>query len=184
MIEGSLLPADALVGEREEEVHDVLLADLVHPVDAIDVRVEVGDVVLVEVAAAGVEVDDLHQRRLTAVVEVRAGELHVAQRRRLEGAVDRHAIHGARLGLAVAADVGRVGERQLGAVLQHQSARRERERVSERVGSSASEVLLRGPHSDVGDAFEGPRERLEARGGHIDAAAGMQLVVRLDVDDD
>jgi len=49
--------------------------------------VEIGEVLVVEVAATRVERDHVRERRVAAIVEVGSGQLHIAQRRDLERAV-------------------------------------------------------------------------------------------------
>ena len=84
----------ARVGERPQERDEVVLL-AVGQAERLQVRalLRVG-----EVAAAVVEVDDLAQRQRAAVVEVRRGELDVAQAGHLERAVDRVASRGRRSG--------------------------------------------------------------------------------------
>src|SRR2546428_9972178 len=43
-------------------------------------------------------------------------------------------------------------------------------------------LIERRPHADIRDALERAGEALQARSGHIDAAAGKELVRRIDVD--
>jgi len=88
MVEGCLLKAHALVGEREHECHNRIEVIFGEP-KRVHVRREIRDVRLVEVAAAVVELHHMAERRLATVVHVGASELNVAQRRRLERAVDR-----------------------------------------------------------------------------------------------
>ncbi|TMA38419.1 MAG: hypothetical protein E6J79_06845, partial [Deltaproteobacteria bacterium] len=91
VIEGRALEAHPVVGEGLQEGNEVRLAsrrsdEAAH---AGDLGVEVGGVGLVEVAAPGVELHYLVESEHAAVVHVGAGQLDVAQRRRLERAVDR-----------------------------------------------------------------------------------------------
>src|SRR5919198_6615883 len=83
MIEGCAAEPNAVVAQREHEGDESVLL-LVGQPERLDLGI--GELRW-EIAAAVVEVDHLAQRRLASVVEVRAGELHVSQRRRLEIAI-------------------------------------------------------------------------------------------------
>src|SRR6266481_908742 len=72
MIEGCLREAHPIVGERLEERHQVRFLGRAEP-QVLDAGIQVVDVRLVEITAPGVEVHDLLERGLPAVVEVRAG---------------------------------------------------------------------------------------------------------------
>src|SRR4051794_32162981 len=85
MVERRGLLLHARVGERLEELDEVVLV-LLAEVELLDVA---GLAHVVEVAAAAVEVDDLAQRHLAAVVEVRRRQLDVPQAGDLERPVDR-----------------------------------------------------------------------------------------------
>src|SRR5438128_6049092 len=93
MVEGRLLPAHALVGQSDQEGNQVVLL-LARQSDRLDVRIQVVGILAGEVATAAVEVDDLAQRGLAAVVEVRPGQFDVAQAGYLEVAVDGGAVGG------------------------------------------------------------------------------------------
>src|ERR671931_637026 len=86
VIEGRLILPHPLVGERLEERHH--RADLRRgQPDGADVRIQVGDVLVREVAAPVVELYHLPERGLAAVVEEWPAQLHAAKPGRLERAV-------------------------------------------------------------------------------------------------
>ena len=94
VVERRRLVLHARVGERLQELDEVVLL-AVGEAERLQVRALLG---VVEVAAAVVEVDDLAQRQRAAVVEVRRGELDVAQAGDLERAVHRVGRRGRRSG--------------------------------------------------------------------------------------
>src|SRR5262245_50421929 len=116
MIERRALVADAIVGQRQQERDERVLLRI-GKAERTNLRIRER---VRKVAAAVVVVDDLTERRLPAVVEVRPEQLDVAQRRRLEtslagfddvaGVFDRRP--DADVHERVAARIRRVGERR------------------------------------------------------------------------
>src|SRR5260221_7227838 len=85
MVERSALEAHAVVAERFEESHQrgpIVRTQIEPPNAGADISVSG------KVTCPRVEIDDMLQRRLAAVVEIGPGELHTAKSRRLEKAVD------------------------------------------------------------------------------------------------
>ena len=89
MIERSLLLPHAFVGQRLQESHQRILVRLAQ-VDEDQVSLQIGDVDVAEIALAIVEIDNLPEFGLSAVVEEGTGQLHMPEIRDLEGAVYLH----------------------------------------------------------------------------------------------
>src|SRR5262249_44389490 len=91
VIERLLLVANAIVGHGSQQCHQTVLF-VVGQTQNLNVRVKVVVVEGAKVAAAIVEVHHVQQREIAAIVEVRRGQLHVAQAGRLEGPVHGNAL--------------------------------------------------------------------------------------------
>jgi hypothetical protein len=129
-----------------------------------------------QVAAPDVEVDHVEKRQLAAVVEVRGGELDVAEAGDLEGAVGRDDV-----------SRGRV-------------AHSDRQRGAERIEAAVADVVGRFPDADVArpgvtplsarDADQAPggdrvdRSLAEQRAGVAEAAAAPGIRIRVLVEED
>src|SRR3989442_1384130 len=145
MVEGCRLEADPVVGERLQEGDEIRpligLAD--QGADAVDRSVEVGDVGIGEVTAPGVELHDLIEGEHAAVVHVGGAQLDVAERGRLERAVDGE-------------DVGRADDREgildrrdLGDGEPEEVTPGKGERDPRGVRAAHAQVLGGGPHAGV-----------------------------------
>ena len=95
------------MAEKRGEVVDLLVGQI----QPADLEVDIRGIVLAEIAAAIVELDDLADRALSTIVEVRRRQLQIAQTRHLERPVRQRALanEDRRIG-----DVGeRIGEQLL-----------------------------------------------------------------------
>src|SRR5262249_51483949 len=87
VVERRALIPDARIGQRPAQKRDEIVDLLRSQIQFADLEVDVQGVVFAEVAAAIVELHDLADSALSAVVEVRRGQLEVAKVRYLERAL-------------------------------------------------------------------------------------------------
>lgn len=87
MVERCTLTDDSQVGQRPAQERDQIINLVFGQIELANLEVDVEDVVLAEVAAAIVELDNLPDGALAPVMEVGRRQLEIAQARNLEGAL-------------------------------------------------------------------------------------------------
>ena len=114
----------------------------------------IGPVPIGEITAAGIKLHHLLERQLAAVVEVRAGEIDVAQGRHLERSLHRQSLAG--FGICAGRDreaAGIEGRPNLVDVRGDPGGlRREGEGMAEGIGAADADILARRPNVDVVEA--------------------------------